>query len=72
MATHFRVSLVEHGVMLADSKVRSLPQAIRWAESILTDKTERAFLCGFGNWLAVYHDKVWTKRSPAFLKEIMR
>ena len=67
----FKVYLIEHGVILADSRARNLPSAIRWAESILTDKTERAYLAGFGNWLAVYQAGTWTKRNREELRKIM-
>ena len=57
----FKVCLFEHGVILAESKARSLVGAIRWADGILTDKTERAFIGAFGQVFAVFNGREWTK-----------
>ena len=57
----FKVCLFEHGASLAESKARSLVGAIRWADGILTDKTERAFIGAFGQAFAVFNGREWTK-----------
>ena len=57
----FKVCLFEHGVILAESRSRSMAAAIRWADGILTDKTERAFIGAFGQVFAVFNGREWTR-----------
>jgi len=57
----FKVRLFEHGVELAESHVRSVPEAIRWASSILTDKTERAYIGAFGQICATFSGGAWSQ-----------
>lgn len=66
MPSTFKVSLIEHGVCIAEGRARSIPQAIRWAESILTDKTERAFISACGQWWAQYRNGKWERRDASF------
>jgi hypothetical protein len=58
--------LIEHGVCLAEFRARSIAEAIRKAEAILTNKTERAYLAACGNWFVQFRNGAWERRALNF------
>ena len=57
----FKVTLIEHGVILAEGRSNRVSGAIRWANSVLTEGCERAYIGAFGQVIAKYENGAWMR-----------